>query len=265
MQIYNLTTGCTVGSGVWNNEQTFLQISMIHGGDWLLPKSMYFLTLRFQLKWNICWYTHHHISTILWHSTDTTAPTRRALSREHAQFDGEGNSRLSDPVQLTRPCDPQKTTTHTQTKKKTKHFSFTWRGVSWHRFHTMRPWHGLQELHALAGAGISFPPLKLCKGPAVTQGRSILGWSAWVPRERLEIILTGWTQFLPIPAFQWSSYFWVMLYTAAGAAERNTTQLEENGGMTHLTLYEVLQPGKGAKNTCILHIVTVKLLAGEQG
>lgn len=117
MQIYNLTTGCTVGSGVWNNEQTFLQISMIHGGDWLLPKSMYFLTLRFQLKWNICWYTHHHISTILWHSTDTTAPTRRALSREHAQFDGEGNSRLSDPVQLTRPRDPQKTTTHTQTKK----------------------------------------------------------------------------------------------------------------------------------------------------
>ncbi len=114
-------------------------------------------------------------------------------------------------------------------KKKKNSFSFTWRGVSWHHFHTMRPWHGLRELHALAGAGISFPPLKLCKGPAVTQGRSILGWSAWVPREWLEIILTGWTQFLPISAFQWRSYFWVMLYKAPGTAERNTTQLEETG------------------------------------
>lgn len=72
-----------------------------------------------------------------------------------------------------------------------------------------------------------FPPLNLCQGPAVTQGRCILGWSAWVPREG--IILTGWTRFLPIPAFQWRSYFWVMLYEAPGTAERNTTWLEERG------------------------------------
>lgn len=38
---------------------------------------------------------------------------------------------------------------------------------------------------------------------------------------------TGWTRFLPIPAFQWRSYFWAMLYKASGTVERNTTQLEE--------------------------------------
>lgn len=40
---------------------------------------------------------------------------------------------------------------------------------------------------------------------------------------------TGWTWFLPIPAFQWRSYFGVMLYKVSGTAERNTTQLEEMG------------------------------------
>lgn len=152
-----------------------------------------------------------------------TEATRRALLREDAQFD----SRLS-PVHLTQPRDPQKKQ-HTHTPKKKTLFIYM-------EGSQLAPSPHHETLARAAGASRArrswhqFPPLKLCKGPAVTQGGSILGWSAWVPRERLEIILTGWTQFLPIPAFQRSSYFWVMLFTAAGTAERNTTQLEENGG-----------------------------------
>lgn len=174
-----------------------------------------------QLTWNIWCWMHHTITITSAPSCD--AATRRALLREHAQFD----SRLS-PVHLTQPRDPQKKQ-HTHTPKKKTLFIYM-------EGSQLAPSPHHETLARAAGASRAcrswhqFPPLKLCKGPAVTQGGSILGWSAWVPRERLEIILTGWTQFLPIPAFQRSSYFWVMLFTAAGTAERNTTQLEENGG-----------------------------------
>lgn len=113
---------------------------------------------------------------------------------------------INSPVQLTWPHHPQKTLTKNQPL-------FIYMEESQL---ALFPHH--ETLAQAAGASRAcwswhqFPPLKLCKGPAVTQGRSILGWSAWVPREWLEIILTGWTQFLPIPAFQRRSYFWVMLY-----------------------------------------------------
>lgn len=64
-------------------------------------------------------------------------------------------------------------------------------GVSWRRFHATRSW------HMPAGAGTA------CNH-AVQPWRKagvFLGWSARVPRERLEIILTGWVQFLLILAF----------------------------------------------------------------
>lgn len=62
-----------------------------------------------------------------------------------------------------------------------------------------------------------FPLPNLCRGPAHDARQEyISGWSAWVPEEWLEIILTGWTRFLPIPAFQRRSYFWAMLYKAPG-------------------------------------------------
>ena len=56
-------------------------------------------------------------------------------------------------------------------------FSFP---CSWCRFHTVRLWHELPELRTPAGGWHRFPRLNLCKSPAVTQGRSISGWSVWV-------------------------------------------------------------------------------------
>lgn len=51
-------------------------------------------------------------------------------------------------------------------------------------FHTMRPWHRLMDIHALAAAGIS-SFLNLCKRSSDARW-SILGWNAWVPREGLD-------------------------------------------------------------------------------
>lgn len=159
---------------------------------------------------------------------------------------------INTAVQLPRPHDPQKEQPlfirmEGSQLAPVPHHETLARATGASR--TCWPWH-------------QFPPLKLCKGPAVTQGRSILGWSAWVPREWLEIILTGWTRFLPIPAFQWRSYFWVMLYKAPGTAERNTTQLEETGNETSDTVW-----GPAARDRClnvyILNRVAVKLLAGK--
>lgn len=154
-------------------------------------------------------------------------------------FLAEINSR----VQLTRPYDLQKG------KKRKKQPLFIYMEGS-----QLAQLLNHETLARAAGASHAhwswhhFPLPNLCKGPAHdARHEYISGWSAWVPEEWLEIILTGWTRFLPIPAFQWRSYFWVMLYKAPGTAEKKYHTVGRNRRMTHLTLYEVLQPEIGAK------------------
>lgn len=103
------------------------------------------------------------------------------------------------------------------------------RGVSWCRFHTTRSWHA--PARAGTASHLTVQPWR--------RAGVFLGWSARVPRERMEIILTGWVQFLPVLAFPAGRLFW---------STRRPPQNNAGGRqVTHLTVYETLQLGsKGA-------------------
>lgn len=145
----------------------------------------------------------------------------------------------------------------TRTNAAPFHLHLVWGGwgVSWHRFPAMRTWHGLQELHAPSEAMQNVHPWR--------EGGVFLGWSARVPRGRLEVIWTGWARFLPIPAFRWWSYFGTTLYKGPGTAERNGTQLEETGNETSDMVWRLAARARCWKAK-IPRSGTLRLLAGEQ-
>lgn len=154
------------------------------------------------------------------------APTWQALPNTTWTV-GCWNSFLSRDQQ---PSSADSTSSRAQKKNKKKTPLFIYMEVS-----QLAPFAHHETLARAAGASRArwswhqFPPLKLCKGPAVTQGRSILGWSAWVPRE-----WTGdnfnWMNTIPsYSSISVEKLFLGDALQAPGTAERNTTQLDETG------------------------------------
>lgn len=108
-------------------------------------------------------------------------------------------SEISSPVQLTQTCDPAKTVP----------FHLHGGKSAGKCFHTMRTWHNLTEIRALFRSWHPTPPCKRKRKKKQTH----VNVQRWRKAEYFGMKCvgsqraSGWTRFLPIPAFQWRSYF----------------------------------------------------------